>query len=189
MAKRTCSVDGCDRAYHARGLCKPHYCRWWRKGVVYELPTFAERFNARVDKRSPDECWPWLGTRDDKGYGRIGAGTHSKYRLAHRVAYEMTYGTIPDGAHVCHHCDHPWCVNPRHMFLGSNDDNIADKVRKGRARGAKRGAEHHNAKLTAEQVRAIRHDQRTQVAIAADYGIGQHTVSAIKRRKTWNWLP
>src|SRR5574342_284261 len=91
------------------------------------------RFWARVQKTPT--CWLWLGTKRHLGYGvvRIG-GTRQKRRsiLAHRFTWELMYGPIPPGLHVCHHCDNPPCVRPSHLFLGTQRDNMQDAMRKGR---------------------------------------------------------
>lgn len=75
-------------------------------------------------------CIEWTGYTDPKGYGRLSVASGEV--LAHRIAYGMHYGAINNGLHVLHRCDNPSCVNPAHLFLGTNDDNMADKVRKGR---------------------------------------------------------
>ena len=77
-----------------------------------------------------DACWVWEGVRDKDGYGRVWIDGH--YYRAHRVVWEDEYGPIPDGILVCHLCDNPPCVRPDHLFLGTQKDNIADMLEKGR---------------------------------------------------------
>lgn len=95
-----------------------------------------ERFWEHVDRRGPDECWPWLGKGNGDGYGRIGIGSRADKSgrdiAAHRFAWELEYGPIPAGMNVCHRCDNPPCTNPWHLFLGTQTDNLADMVSKGR---------------------------------------------------------
>lgn len=89
------------------------------------------KFWSRVDRsKGDDACWEWTGARNGRGYGMCGVGT--RYHGAHRVAYTLCSGTIPDGLNVCHHCDNPPCVNPAHLFLGTQSDNMRDCFAKGR---------------------------------------------------------
>lgn len=113
-------------------------------------PTISERFWAKVDKTG--DCWLWTGSLNHDGYGNFGLNRASVG--AHRVAYELSKGPIAKGLHVCHSCDTPGCVNPDHLFLGSRDENIADRHRKGRSRGPAR-ERHPNTKLTREQLKEI----------------------------------
>lgn len=91
----------------------------------------AASFWAKVERRGPDECWPWVGARKPRGYGNV--RIDGKYRLAHRVAWELATGTtIPSGCIVMHRCDNPPCCNPAHLLMGTMKDNTADMRRKGR---------------------------------------------------------
>lgn len=94
------------------------------------MKSLADRFWAKVDKRGPDECWPWLGATDGNGYGRI----YSKggNATASRASWELAHGEAPQGYHVCHSCDNPPCVNPSHLWLGTPQDNAIDRSAKGR---------------------------------------------------------
>jgi hypothetical protein len=96
--------------------------------------TAPDRFWAKVDKRGPDECWEWQAALTRGGYGTF-VVTKSPKRMAraHRFAWELTHGEEPKGLHVCHQCDNPLCVNPAHLWLGTNQDNMRDCADKGRA--------------------------------------------------------
>lgn len=95
----------------------------------------SDRWWAKVDVRGPDECWPWRGAYGGKS-GRYGLlrlpGREGGTTTAHRVGWTLLNGPIPEGLHVLHRCDNPPCCNPRHWFLGTNQDNVDDKVAKGR---------------------------------------------------------
>lgn len=150
----------------------------------------AERFWAKVDVRGPDECWPWLGSKDDGGYGLINAGGDEwhKTRRASRVCWTLCFGPIPDGMDILHHCDNPPCCNPRCFFLGTDVDNAQDRVRKGRGIVPDNGGEKHpNAKLTAAQADEIRRASGLHREIAARFGISRTQVSVIKSGKQWTF--
>lgn len=135
-----------------------------------------------------DGCWEYQGQRDPKGYGRFPMS--GKKQLAHRAAWMLRYGDIPDGLMVCHRCDNPPCCNPHHLFLGTASDNVQDMVQKGRQNLVNpKGEDHGMAKLTSADVDEIRSTYAaggaTQRSLAEDYGICQAQVWRIVNNVCW----
>jgi len=128
-------------------------------------------------------CLVWIGTTNSKGYGVAYQGP--KRVKAHRAAWEAVNGPIPEGMLVCHRCDNPPCMNVAHLFLGTNDVNVADKVAKARQ---SRGSGHGRARLTEEDVIRIRkrlfNGEQCRV-IARDFSVSEDAIGAIKRGLTW----
>ncbi len=93
----------------------------------------AERFWAKVDSRSPHECWEWQAGRHSRGYGIFYLTGHTQI-LAHRLALALATGTIPEGAYALHSCDNPPCCNPNHLRWGTQAENMHDAASRGRAR-------------------------------------------------------
>lgn len=144
------------------------------------------RFWRHVDQSGgPDGCWPWTGNRGQKGYGRVICGGN-RLLAAHRVSLALHSGPIPSGICACHHCDNPACVNPTHIFRGTNEENTADKIRKGRARYAPpRGSKVRSSKLTEETVSKIKRDDRPMSQIAKDHGVSYMAIYYIKKGLAW----
>ena len=159
---------------------------------TYRREHVAERFWRWVDKSG--DCWLWVGTRARNGYGTIQIGGASgRRRLTHRVAWELTNGPIPAGVHILHRCDTPACVNPDHLWLGTQSDNLRDMAAKGRQGLQKHPAHTHTAKLTPEDVQAIRRRYAAggiqQKTLAQEYGVDGRSISAVVHRITWKHLP
>lgn len=144
-------------------------------------PTQKIRFDAKLDKsRGACGCWLWTATKNSYGYGRC--TINKKSHKAHRVAYRRYVGRLRKGEFVLHLCDTPACCNPLHLVRGTHAENM--KHMRDRRRGVY-GEESNLARLTAEQVLAIRADTRLQRIIAAEYGVKRATISAIKLRRSW----
>lgn len=130
-------------------------------------------------------CILWEGRLNPGGYGRISMRVGKRrWWMAHRIAYELASGPIPDGLLVMHRCDVRNCVNPDHLRLGTQSDNIRDMYAKGRD-NCPRGVDRRGAKLNPAKVLAIRADPRIQREIAADYGISQSVVAEVRQGKAW----
>lgn len=152
-----------------------------------------DRFWRHVARGAPDECWPWTGGLARKGYGQftLGRTEYGKEKIgAHRMAFILAKGEIPDGLQVCHTCDNPVCCNPAHLWLGSNGDNQADMWRKGRSSWQREGyCPPRAGKLTPEDVREIRRlhatGQYTYRDLAPRYGVSPEMVGYIVRGQSW----
>lgn len=130
-----------------------------------------------------DDCWEWTAHCNNHGYGTLTSG--QKLHYAHRRAYEIFVGEIPDGMCVLHRCDNPGCAKPAHLFLGTQADNVKDMIGKGRGNlGEKNG----QAKLSIEDVRAIREHVDAgllQYVVASRFGVSNQQVSRIVNRVDW----
>jgi len=154
-------------------------------GRIYTRGPLKKRFEAKFIKGSDDECWIWEGAVCDGRYGKIKNGQAAE--SVHRVAWKLYKGEIPEGLLVCHSCDTPLCVNPDHLWLGTDADNMRDKTEKGRGNSPK-GAAHGSAILTEIDVRAIRASAQSNRKLAFLFDTGKSNVSAIKRREIWKHL-
>lgn len=146
--------------------------------------TLAQRLDHYTDKSGgPHACWPWTGGRNEAGYGKL--CWKGEMQRVHRLAWTEKNGPIPLGLDVLHECDNPPCRNESHLFLGTNDANVADMIAKGRQ---PKGEGHGCAKLADDQVRAIRAAAGTQRDIAARFGVSHGQVWRILRGRRWQHL-
>lgn len=141
------------------------------------------RFWSKVDKSG--DCWVWTAGKTTGGYGVFDLDGSSQY--AHRVSYENHYGRVPAGLLVCHTCDVRLCVNPLHLFAGTEQDNMDDMRAKGRSRAVS-GEQHYASKLVSEEVRAIRASTLPVAELAQQYGVSKSAVYKIIRNQSWKTL-
>jgi len=148
-------------------------------------PKDIRRFWAKVKRKSPETCWEWQASTDEGGYGKLAFG--KLLMGAHRLSYLIHRGRLTGGV-VMHSCDNPLGVNPAHLSMGTHTMNSADRCRKGRQA---RGSSHSSAKLTEEQVGAIRQKRAAGIklrVIAAEFGVSTSVVSGIESRRYWRHL-
>jgi hypothetical protein len=150
-----------------------------------------ERLISKTVVTDDGDCHWYLGARSDKGYGVISRGGRGEGQIyAHRASWEIHYGAIPDGLIVMHMCDVPYCVNPKHLVLGTHAQNIADRDNKGRQAW---GEKHGNHKLTAVEVQEIRMLYGTRLftykQLAKEYGVTINNIAQVVHRFTWAMIP
>jgi hypothetical protein len=165
-------------------FCNPD-CR--ERGLLARRPA---RFVSKVDTSGgQNACHEWTGLRHTNGYGLLSIGTQKQRNLtllAHRFAWELAHGSIPEGAHVLHRCDNPPCCNAAHLFLGNQQANNADRDSKDRVR---HGERHRNAKLSESDVHRIRALYATGAIahrkLARAFGVSHQTIAEVLNREIW----
>lgn len=152
-----------------------------------QVTAFWSKVDIQKDKK---KCWEWRGARKPKGYGNV--RVNKRYMQAHRVAFELAHGKIPDGFMICHICDNPSCCNPSHLMLGNAKSNAADMLIKGRQRDkttAARGSVNGMSKITEADVLKIRdlysRKSNNQYELAEMFGVSQPCIGSIVRNETW----
>lgn len=195
-----CIVELCDRAAKKKGLCLSHYQRFARNGEnfnrspIVNVSCMISKFISKIGSINDNGCMEWLGWKNKFGYGKFSVG--SKYIFAHRYSYEYYIGAITDDMCVCHTCDNPSCVNPAHLWLGTNTDNRQDMVNKNRQPYKKgvapkidnKGSKHVFAKLNENKVRDIKVRLSQGVkgtVLAREYNVVYQTIYEIKNGKNW----
>lgn len=160
------------------------YKPWKSDGRTFYSRPFDEKY------KKSRWCWIWMAVKDKRGYGIYDKYENGKKifrRFAHRFMWERVNGPIPQGVNVLHRCDNPSCVNPKHLFIGTHADNVADKVSKGRQQ---KGEQVHFAVLNEDQVRRIIAllGKQSIASLAREYGVSWHAIYAISKGKSWKHI-
>ncbi len=150
-----------------------------------------ERFEAKVERIPFYGCWAWMGALNERGYGVIGRGARGQgNEKAHRLAYRLYRGEIPEGKYMLHKCGNPGCVNPWHLEPGTQKENMADMIRMGRHYQPDNSGENATwAKLNAEQAKEIKSAKERTMKVAAQFA-EKFNVSKSAIRRIWegkNW--
>lgn len=180
---KECAADGCGRAVIARGMCHTHYMRERRSGRINTRPKTDQDFIAARIAISERGCWEWQSTKRE-GYGVVsGRGR----RQAHALSYEAHVGPIPEGRQVNHLCHNRACVNPAHLYIGTQKQNVDDMLRAGRNRPV-RGVASPACKITAADALAIRASTGNARLVGERYGVSASLVYAIRKGACWRHL-
>lgn len=190
MSGETCSVDGCNRGSSKRHMCNMHYLRWWKSTPRDErIPTLhdrseIERFNAKVAKLGKTSCWEWTGAKRASGHGEF--RHQGRTFPAAAVALILSGSPKPPAKPwALHRCDNPGCVNPRHLYWGTPQDNVDDAWSRHRHKVAD---ERPAAKLTNGDVVAIRDAYMNGASgreLAAIYGMAPCSIYQITSGEKW----
>ena len=185
--QKICVVEGCKTKSRAGGMCQKHYDRVRRTGVPddpvwkREDPRILFKRHINIDENG---CWLWTGATH-KGYGRFrleGKNSMPSHRAAWVLFREFCKDF--DSLLVCHKCDVPLCVNPDHLFLGTVQDNVDDKIKKKRLVVIK-GTEQPHAKLNDDAIRLIRSGQVSRTKLVEMFGVSLGLIKGIRAGKRW----
>ena len=188
-----CSVFECAREVNARGWCLMHYKRWRRHGDPLKVSqmksgTLEDRVRHIGWSNVSGGCWEWKGSRHSFGHGVL---SFQGQRIgAHRAAYSVWVGPIPEGKEIRHKCDNPPCINPAHLEPGTHAENMQDSAVRGRARSS-RGEEKHSAILTEQKVLDIRSmalQGQSSKDLSLTYGVSYYTIRDIVTGRRWRHL-
>ena len=167
------------------------HARFCSQKCGYTTVPLRDRFNKHIGAPDANGCIIWTGSVRPNGYGMIYIGSSKNSSSAHRAAWEIANGSIPEGLCVCHKCDNRLCVNIAHLFLGTHTDNMADMIRKGR-KWINTGERHPLAKLTEADVLTVRRRYaaggETYKNIGDAYGVCSNTIRSIVRRRRWRHI-
>lgn len=152
------------------------------------MKTLKDRFMDKV-VLAEDGCWTWAAYATPLGYGKF--GVDGDVKRSHRVSYEIFVGKIPEGLFVCHKCDNPACVNPEHLFVGTQADNMRDMSNKGRGVSPpiSNGEDHPMSKLTGEDVIWIRGLSHLGLPkLSKLFSVTRQNIFRILARKSWRHI-
>jgi len=193
-----CTIDGCKKTGKIRrGMCEMHYRRWRVWGdtnsvkrhanwiAIHEKDRIKEKLFSQYTK-DENGCWNWNGMKDDRGYGII-KFAHNAWRT-HRVSAHVSWGfDLNSSLKICHKCDNRSCINPSHLFEGTQADNVHDMYEKKRSNPV-HGEKVNTAKLTENDVRKIRiliENGGSVIQLAKSFGVARQTIWQICKRKIW----
>ncbi len=188
---RECSIDGCNIIHKAQGYCSKHYQRIKKNGFNKSSNfdySIIQRFYLKTKRNHETGCLDWTGSCLPKGYGNC--TIKGKWVRSHRAIYELINGPIPNGLHCLHKCDNPRCCEISHLFLGTNKDNVIDKMKKNRC-SRPLGSANHFAKINENLVVLIKKQLEKGVlnsSICNEFGVSKYVVSQIKTGRTWSHI-
>lgn len=184
--KQDCLVVGCGRESVWKSLCIKHYQQQRvGKGCFEQAQSIVEYIESRIAMIPVSGCHLWTGYANKLGYGVV--NYKGKRQAAHRAAWAAKHGAIPPGMQLNHKCDVPSCVNPDHLYLGNQKQNIADMIARGRI--YRKGESHHGlTKLTEKSVIEIRQSSEDRATLSSRYGVSMQTITDVRTRRSWSHI-
>ena len=185
-----CSIKKCDREAKKRNMCLAHYQRWkdhgecFSKRPIVNVKDMMSRFKSKLRRRNKNGCIKWSGWKNENGYGKFSVG--NIYKLAHRMAYELFVGKIPEGKFILHKCDVPDCCNVEHLYIGTQEDNMRDVRERNRRNNS--GSKNGHAKLTEKEVIYIKSLLKTVscAKLSREFGVSESCIHDIKHGRSWS---
>jgi hypothetical protein len=198
---KNCSIENCENKYIAKEFCKKHYQKYKKygdplAGKYSQNKAGSKEYISENSEIDINNCWIWKRFKNKKKYGK--AHFQGRDIYAHRLSYLTFIGEIPNNLYVLHNCDITACVNPKHLFLGDQEDNMKDMVNKNR-QARLRGENNRNSKLLQKEVDEIRtlysaeleeriqgkNVQLTQKELAERFKVSRSEISNIINVRTW----
>src|SRR3990167_298323 len=180
----------CGKIFTGRISARRKYCSSRCAQLSTVIPC-EKRFWSKVNKGTNNECWMWNGSKDREGYGSVYRWENRKriyITKAHRYSWALTNGSIPDGLKVLHHCDNPSCVNPSHLFIGTQSDNMKEMYNKNRANN--RGSANPNTHFSEAEIISMRGNYKRgdAASLAKKYNVHIDTIYNIIRKVQWTHI-
>lgn len=193
---RNCSIDGCGKRHQAHGYCIKHLWRFKQHGnpvqPVWTDKSWEQRFKEKIGQPAANGCWPWLGFCNEAGQGWVNSRTKGGTTIASRASYEHFIGQISSGLYVCHKCDNPRCVNPDHLFLGTQKENMLDAVSKRRHSYGEKVKQSRLTEANVLEIRATIGPDRSfrgeLLRLSKRFGVSPTCIRHVVMGRTWAHL-
>jgi hypothetical protein len=176
----------CSMPFHPWKYAPNKCCSRVCAGLLRRQQPLDERFWKKVQIRSKEECWLWKGSTNQDGYGAF--WVQDRLKLAHRIAWILTNGPIPEGLNVLHKCDVRTCCNPGHYFLGTHGDNCRDRTKKKRTASGEYHGRHILTESQAVEILALHKQGWSQRLLGEKFEVSKSAIKHLLKGRNWKHL-